>query len=1057
MIKKYLLIVVVFCTIVQTALAQSFKADGKVLSAEDGEPIVGATVRVTATNSGTITDIDGLFSIEVPENGTLTFSYIGLEPQTVKAAKNMVVKLSQDSKNLEEVVVTAVGIQRAGRSLGYSVTKVDADEAMQKAEPDLLRSLDGKIPGVQITSPSGVAGSATRITIRGNSSFLGNNQPLYVVDGVPYSNNELATSNQATEAGGAYGSGLSTLDPNDIESMNVLKGAAAAALYGSRAANGVVVITTKSGAKGKKRNAKGTEVTFNASYTIEKIAGLPDYQNSFGSGSNFIAGGDNGSWGASFDEVTEVPISIYSGNYQYYYPDMPSTIAYQAQKNNVKDLFETGGIYDVSVNINSYSEDGNFNVTLSRMQQDSYIPNADFGRYGISVGGNKQLANGLKVGGNVAYSRTDQNGPMFGNNQSNGIGASSFARALILGRNWDMSMPYETPDGASLFFVGSQADNPLWSWKYNKINTVQTRAVANANFSYDFTSWLSADYAIGINDFRMDRKEVLNLGSRALGGKGRIVNAGNAMQEIESNFLLRFKKNIDKVGINATLGHNVNQSTYKSNKVTGLNIMSPGIYNVDNTESQTASEYYERTRLWAVFGDVTIDYDNYLFLNVTGRNDFSSTLPEDNRSFFYPSTSLSFVFTEAFGIQNGIMNFGKVRGSWAKVGNTAAAYYKNGIYLLGQPYIGNSIQAIPDYTFDPNLKPEFTEEYEFGVDLQFFGGRIGIDATYYNRNSTDQIAPLSLPYSTGYTRYYTNFGKMNNHGVELGVNLVPVMTKNFKWDMFLNYTRNVSEVKELTEGLDRITLNTGFSSPTVVLEVGQPYGMLYGSKFARDDEGNYLVDPASGGYIEADEAGFLGDPNPKYKASMTNTFTYKGFSLSFLIDAQVGGCVYTSYVTDLLGRGVTQDTENRYGGRILPGYLADPTTKQLLLDANGNKIANTVQMTESDVWFTPGGGNTSTYAINAVDEAAVYDATVFRLRELTVGYDLPKKWLKGCFIGSANVAFVARNLFYYAPNVPKHSNYDPTLGSYGGGNVQGIDYTSAPNTRRYGFNVKLTF
>ena len=1044
---------------VSFAFAQTRTITGTVFSEEDGAPIVGASVLVEGTSTGTITDIDGNFTLSrVPATAKrLKISYIGMLPLVTNIKDNIQVYLKPDAELLDEVVVTAVGLQRAERSLGYGVVKVDADEAIQRAEPDLIRSLDGKIPGVNISSPSGVAGSATRMTIRGNSSFLGNNQPLYVVDGVPYSNPEIASSNQGTEAGGAYGSGLSTLDPNDIASMNVLKGAAASALYGSRAANGVVLITTKSGSLGKSAG-KGTEITLNSSYTIETVMGLPEYQNSFGTGNNFIPTGANGSWGAAFTDVTEVPLAMFNNNiYGNAYPNLPEMIPYKAYKNNVKDLFEVGGIYDLSLNVARYTETGNYSATLSRMEQDSYIPHADFNRYSISVGGNQQLLNGLRVGGNVSYSKSTQNGPMFGNNQSSGIGASSFGRALILGRNWDMSLPYETPDGASLFFVGDQSDNPLWSWKYNKIKTVMDRTIANVSFGYDLTSWLSLDYKLGINDYKMNRREVLNLGSRALGGKGRILVENYNVQEIESTFLIRFDKQLtDDINLKATVGHNVNQYTVENNLTIGKNIMSPGIYNINNTESQTSEEVYSRTRLWGVFADVNLGYKNYAFLNLTGRNDFSSTLPSGNRSFFYPAISGSFVFTEAFDIQNEMLNFGKVRLSWAKVGNDASAYYNNGTYSLGQPYDGQPILTLPNVKFNPNLKPEFTSEVEVGLELQLIKSRVNLDFTWYNRNSTNQIAPLSLPYSTGYGNYYTNFGKMNNTGFEVGLNLIPIMNRDFKWDMMFTYTRNKSEVKELTEGVDRVSLNTGFSSPGAVLEVGQPYGMLVGTKFARDDEGNLLVDPNSGAYLRPDEEGYLGDPAPLYKASWINTLTYKNLSFSFLIDASVGGHVFTTYISDLLGRGVTRDTENRYGARVLPGYLGDPATKQPLLDGSGNKIENTVQISETDLWFSPT-TSSATFATNSVDEALVYKATVLRLREITLAYQLPKKWLSKTFIGSASISFVARNLFYFAPHVPKYTNYDPTVSSYGGSNVQGIDYTSAPNTRRYGFNLQVTF
>ena len=1041
--------------------AQTLKVTGVVISEEDGQPVVGASVLVKGTSQGTITDMNGNFTLpNVPSSAkTLQVSYIGMQTQEVAIRPSVRIVLKSDAKVLDEIVVTAAGIRRAERSLGYAVSKVKAEEALQKAEPDMLRSLEGKIPGVNISAPSGMAGSATRITIRGNSSFLGGNEPLYVVDGVPYSNSEIASSNQATSAGGAYGSALSTLDPNDIESMNVLKGAAAAALYGSRAANGVVLITTKTGSKSNKVIGKGLEVSLNASYTFEKIASLPDYQNSFGTGSNFIPGGSNGSWGAAFTDVTEVPLRMYAANiYGKAYPDMPEMVPYKAFKNNVKDLFETGGIYDLSLNINKYSETGNFTATISRMQQDSYIPFADFGRYSISVGGTQQLSNGIRVGGNVSYSRNKQNGPMFGNNQSSAIGASSFARALILGRNWDMSFPYETPDHKSLFFVGDQADNPLWSWRYNKIRTQMDRTVANFNVGYDITSWLSVDYRVGINDYKMDRMEVLNLGSRALGGKGRILKETYDTQEIESTLLFRFDKDLNSdFNVKATLGHNVNQFTSQNTKTVGLNIMSPGVYNLTNTESQTVDpDNYTRTRLWAIFGDVTLGYKNFAFLGFTGRNDFSSTLPKDNRSFFYPSVSASFVFTDAFHINEDIIKFGKIRLSWAKVGRDASAYYKNGAFLLEKPYMGQPILEVPSYTFDPKLEPEFTSEWEVGTELQFLNSRVNLDLTLYTRNSTNQIAPLSLPESTGYNRYYTNFGKMNNKGIEVGLGIIPIMNNDFKWDMYATYTLNRSEVKELAKDVTRVSLSTGFTTPGAVLDVGQPYGMLVGEKYARDEEGNLLVDPASGAYLIDNENGYIGNPAPKYKASLNNTFTYKGFSLSFMLDAQVGGCVWSSFLTDVLGRGVTKDTEDRYGTRILPGYLGDPATKKPLLDENGNKIRNTVQLTESDLWFTPSSG-VSTFAVNGVDEAAVYDATTIRLREVVLGYQLPKSLLAKTFIGSASISFVARNLWFYAPNVPKHTNYDPTLNTYGGGNVQGIDFTTAPNTRRYGFNLKLTF
>ncbi|NDW10101.1 SusC/RagA family TonB-linked outer membrane protein [Dysgonomonas sp. 520] len=1058
--KRLLFVLSCLFLSIGVTMAQTKQVTGIVVD-DTGEAIIGASVIVKGTNVGDATDVDGKFTLNVPaDSKTLVVSYVGMDTKEVAITPNVRVILKSNT-SLDELVVTAIGIERASRSLGYGMSIVDANEAMQKAEPDMLRSLDGKIPGVSINGASGSAGSATRVTIRGNSSFFGNNEPLYVVDGMPYSNESTSGQDQAGEAGGAYGTGISTLDPNDIESMSVLKGAAAASLYGSRAANGVILITTKSGSRNRKNAGKGTEVTINASYTIEEVTALPNYQNKFGGGNNFIPTSANGSWGAPFGgDIKEISLSdvFSSAGYGKYYPDLPDVVPYKAYKNNVKDLFETGGIYDISANISSYNDKGNFSATLSKMDQDSYIPHSDFSRYGISVGGNQKLTNGLTVGGKLSFSSSTQNGAMYGNNQSSGIGASSLARALILGRNWDMSLPYETPDGNSLFYVGDQADNPLWSWKYNTINTKMDRIVANFNAAYEFSKEFSATYTIGINDYKMKRQEILNLGSRALGGKGRIKDIDYNFQEIESNLILEYKTRIKQdYGIIAHLGQSVNQRTSNDNTITGKNIMSKGVKNVLNTESQIALAEKREQRLVGFFGDVTVDYKNYAFITLTGRNDLSSTLPKNKRSYFYPSVSGSLVFTDAFGLENDMLNFGKVRLSWAKVGNDADPYYKNGFYTIGRPYNGVPKLTLNDELFDDKLKPEFTTEIEFGAELQLVNRRVNIDFTYYNRNTTDQIAPLTLPYSSGYGSYWTNFGKINNKGVEIGLNLIPIATNDFKWDLYATYTKNKSEVKELTNGVDAVDMYTDFTEPKLRMVKGKPYGALYGSTIARDDEGNMLIDANSGFYLRNNEPTYLGDPAPKYKASLSNTFTYKGISLGVMFDLQVGGNIYTTYVSDLLGRGVTKDTENRYGGRIMPGVLADASTQQPILDANGNKIPNNIQMTESDLWFAATSSVTS-FASNGVDEVMTYDATTLRLREISLGYDLPKKWLQNTFIGSANVSFVARNLWFHAPNVPKHSNYDPTMaGSYGGSNMQGIDYTSAPNTRRFAFNLRLTF
>lgn len=1052
--RKLTMVLALFFIGIGMAFAQT-QVQGLVVD-DTGEPVIGATILIQGTSQGTVTDIDGNFNLTAPTGGTLVVSYVGYLSQEVAVSSRVNVTLVPDTQLLDEVVIVgAMGITRPPRAAGYGQSIVDTEDAIQRAEPDLFRSLEGKIPGVQISGSSATAGSATKVTIRGNSSFLGSNDPLYVVDGVPYSNPEVTTGDRLTSAG-AYGSGISTLDPNDIESMSVLKGAAAAALYGSRAANGVILITTKAGSKTVRPSQKGFEVTVSSSYTTEKIASLPDYQNSYGQGSNFLYSNANGSWGPAFGTIETIPLYP---NYLTAFPDMDPTIPYQAFPNNVGGLFRTGGIIDNSINIMSGNDKGNFSVTVSNLAQDGYIPHSEFDRTSFSVGGTQRLDNNLVVGGTLSYSRTEQNGPFFGAGNYGGS-VSSFARAMLIPRNVDMvGLPFETPEGDNLMPFGG-VDNPLWSWKYNTINSIMDRTVSTVNASYDITDWLSANYQYGWNQYEMGRKQVINLGSVGPGdfpGEGQITNDTYSTQELESNFNLTFKHQFNEdLDLRLTAGHNVNQRTTHRTDAVGNRMIFRGIDNVGNTQEQTASETKTMRRLWALYADALLSYKNYAFLNLTLRNDHSSTLPVENNSYYYPAITGSFVFTDAFDMNQDILNFGKVRIAWGKVGNDAGTYYVDGTYLQDTPFGGRPIMLLPTTSYDPALRPEFTTEFEVGTELQFLQNRLSLDLTWYNRSTTDQIAPLSLPASTGSRTYYTNFGEMNNKGVEIGARVVPVRTRDLEWELFGTFTKNKSNVVSLIDEIDQITLSTGSSSePQPTLKPGLPYGFLRGTVIARDNEGNMLVNPNSGAYIENPELGDLGDPYPDYRIGISNTLTYKGVSLNVMFDARVGGILISGPASDLLGRGVTKDTEDRLGTRILPGILADPDTREPLLDGNGNKIQNNIQLSENDLWFSPSEGNT--FSINSVDEFQAFDATVFRLSEISLGYDLPKRWLQNSFLGSVNLSVIARNFWYFAPGFPKYSNYDPGSNSFGSGNVQGIDRETAPSTRRLGFNARLTF
>lgn len=1055
--KLSFLLVLLLLTAMQVLAQRTIT--GKVTSADDQNGIPGVTVLVKGTNNGVLTDINGKYSINVPKDAVaLQYSFVGMTKQeiTLTASDVVDVVMQSEATKLEGVIVTAVGIQRSTKSIGYSVSTVNTESLEARSEPDMLKSLQGKVPGVDIRVGQGAPGASSKISIRGSSSFYGSNQPLIVVDGVPYSNDQVSTSSQTTGTGGAYSSGLSTLDPNNIETMTVLKGSAAAALYGSRASNGVLLITTKAGKTGEAN--RGLEVTYSTSLAQEKIANLPDYQNTYGNGSNFAYTNANGSWGSRFDSQDSIPVWP---DYLSAFPELfPSSgnMKYQAQPDNVKSLFQTGTVYENSLSVTGGDGKNSFSSTLSSLNQNGYIPESKFNRYSMSVGGRSKLNNGLNVAGNLSYSHTEQIGGFFGENQFAGA-ASSFARSLFLGRTWDMTLPYENPkNGYPVSALGDQFDNPFWSYKHNKITTNTDRTVAGVSMDYNLNSWFNVAYNLGVNNMQMNRMEVTDIGSRGAAKTGEIKEDNYFNREIESNLLITLAHQLGSdFAIKAILGHNVNQRTSKRQAYDGKVIMVPGVYDIANTRDVvTSSNGYSQRRLYGVFADLSLSYKSWLFLNVVGRNDWSSTLPKANRSYFYPAVSTSFVFTDALGIKSNVLSLGKIRASYAQVGNDASPYSLQDVFYLGNPFNGKFTLTTPDTRNNPNLKPERSAETELGTELQFFEGRIGIDFTWYNKLSSDMIAAVPMPNSSGYYYQYMNFGEMRNRGIELGLNLVPLQLKNgLKWEIYTSFTKNESEVISLTEGIERLNLADLGIGITPTIEPGYAYGAFRGDYALRDASGNLIIDPVTGFPYLAPDQKIVGDPNPDFVMGITNTISYKGFTLSALWDWRQGGDLYSVTINSLLGRGVTTDTEDREHSWIIPGVYgkADGT---LITDGSGNAIPNRTGVTTNDLYFY-GGGNETTFAINGASEFEIYDATVFRLREVTIGYDLPKKWLQKAKIGRVNLSVSGRNLWYFAPNVPSGTNFDPDISNYGSSNVQGIDLSCAPTARRLGVNLKITF
>ena len=602
-------------------------------------------------------------------------------------------------------------------------------------------------------------------------------------------------------------------------------------------------------------------------------------------------------------------------------------------------------------------------------------------------------------------------------------------------------------------------DHPLWSWKNDQIITETNRTVATVNFNYAFNDHISASYRVGLNRYDLFRKQIRNIGSRALNGLGGVTEDRFTNEDIESTFLLNFDYDLTKdINLTAILGNNVLQNSQQRNAVIANTFISPGIFTVENNLNVTLVQPtptngigFLRRRNVGVFADLSLSFKDYLFLNGTGRNDWSSTLPKDNNSYFYPSASISFIPTDAFNIDSKVLTFAKLRAGYASVARDAPAEFLNRTFAVGNAFNGVPVIGNRAALGDQEVTPEFTDEIELGTDLEFFNRRIILDFSWYKKITTDLISPVSVPTSSGFTTFNTNIGEIQNTGIEIGLNLVPLQTQNFKWDFFTTFTRNENEVTELVEGLERFPLDPNQIS---FVQVGQPFGVFYGTRFARDDDGNFLINQAGGGIIQDLENGIIGDPTPDFRMSFINTFKYKTLTLRAQIDWKEGGDINSGSINSLLGRGVTKDTEDRERTFVIPGFYGDGAGNPIL-DANGNQIPNTTQVDTNELYFSPPGGNT--FGINSVNEASVYDGTVYRLRELSLSYDIPSKWLEKTPFGKVNLSILGNNLWYFAPNVPKYTNFDPEVTSFGNTRLQGVEISAAPTAKRYGFKLSLTF
>lgn len=1063
---------------------QQRMVSGKVTAKSDGTAFPGVSVMVKGTKTGTITDKEGNYKISVPGNESiLVFTYISFLPREIPVGNMAVinVQLAESANALSEVVVTAAGIKREKTTLGYSVTTISADKLAQKSEPDPLRALTGKVAGVNIQSSGGVAGGATNINIRGNSSLNGNNQPLFVVDGVPFDNSSFTNVGATSVGASGVTNRAFDLDPNNIQSMTVLKGAAAAALYGSRAANGAVIITTKAG---RKMSRKGTEITYNTSYAVENVSGLPEYQTKYGQGTNNdYRHGVYASWGQPFPGVssilptrTTIPQQLtrqFSSAVfpQFYQADgvTPVQVPYQSYADqNVKNFFRTGSVYENALSISSGSEKGNFTAGFSRTNNNGVVPNNEINRTSFNVSGNMRLDNKFYVSGSMNYVTTGQKTPPIG-----GTTGSIMSALMYTPTSYDLThYPFENPIDGSNVYDYTGVDNPYWSVKHSVSTSDVDRYYGNLVLGFDPLPWLNVQNTAGFNAYTDRRVNVRGKGSASY-PNGSISTDDIYRQELDNTFLVTVNKKLTSdLSLRWIAGNNMNQRLTDRKAFYGDGIIVADLNTITNTSSVTPIQLNNnrnllKQRYYAFFTDITLDYKNYASLNLVGRNDISSTLPANNRSYFYGGANGSFIFTKALKLPDNILNFGKIRGGYTRVGNEASPYQTAAFYLVnsplgsssgtgsvGSPFTsgGNTYNSVTlaNLLTNANLKPEFITELELGTELQFFKNRIGLDFTYYSKKSTSQIFEVTAAPSSGFTTQILNLGRATNKGVEVALNLAPFRNPNgFSWDISTVFTRNRNIIDDLG-GYQQFVYG-GASGTSSVHIVGQPYGLIYGTAYARDAAGEILIDPNTGKPLTSGSLQPIGNPNPDYILGITNSFSYKNFSLSVLFDLKKGGDIYSNTVGQMMARGVTKDTENREFTIVSPGVLGNANTLKPLLDANGKTIPNNVAISYEDYFFNGGLGP------GGVDEGSIFDATVFRLREVSLAFQFPKGMLKGTPFGSGSISVSGRNLWYYAPNFPKYTHFDPEVSSLGVGNSQGYDNLSVPTTKRFGVNLRFTF
>lgn len=1059
------LILGMMCWACMSSWAQDRKITGKVTFADDGTALPGVTVRIKDTGTGTNTDARGMFSLSISGSGTtLVFSSVGMVTQEVAVGNQTMidVAMASDSKGLQEVVVTAQGIVREKKALGYSVTTLEQKQLENRPQPDIARVLQGKIPGVNITSTSGVSGTGTSINIRGFSSITGSTQPLFVVDGVPFNSNTNSRGD-FTQGGQSSSSRFMDLDPNNIENVTVLKGLAATVTYGDQGRNGVILVTTKNGTK----KARPTEFSLTQSYFTNR-AHLPHYTNDYIGGFQQNLGYFFSNFGPTLDEAYAYPsqnknTALSTHPYANFsnaalrgafaeYVASQSPYRMQVYPNNVRDFFRTGQISNTSLNISGGTDRVSYNISAGYNAEQGYIPGNGIKKITLGTGLNAQLTKKLQVTTSFNFTNTDQySPPLSGGTGNNALNFPSvLANVMYTPRQVDlMGWPYENPiDGSTVYFrSGNDIPNPRWILKNYKTTGQVNRIFSATTFTFDLAKDLTILYKVGLDSYIEKQRYMLNKGGVSY------VNGFYATNDIQNtiwdnSMILSYSKAFsDKFSFSARVGGNMRNDYTRYSGATSENQLARDLFRHSNFINNVAFDSeVEQTRM-GIFGEVTADFNNYLFLNLAGRNDWTSTVEMANRRIFYPSASLSFVPTTAFGMKSDVVNFLKVR---AGVGTSAGfpnpystrnILDQNARAWLSSSGTALQSQSVNNNLGNPNLKPELHTEYEAGLEGKILNNKVSFDLTAYRRITRNLITNSPLDASTGYTATTTNIGKIRNEGIEASVTLTPISRGDFTWNATLVYNRSKPKVLDLGGALQEVQISGFGGTLGNYAVVGQPFNVIKGTGFRRNEQGQYIV--GGDGYLLATASPVvLGDPNPAFTTSWINSFSYKGFSLDFMISYRHGGAMYSTTAGSLLGRGMVDLDMGKNGGFdraqtvIVPGVKLDGTP-------------NDIQLTASDFYFN------NYYFFG--DEGRIYDGSTIRLQEASLSYQLPKAWLSKLSIKGASLSFTGNNLWYRAIHFPKGLNFDTDNLGLGVGNGLGFEFLTGPSSRRLGGTLKLTF